>query len=175
VPLLETRPRTPLTLVEDLSEVIDDVRDILTDIGLRPARVFVLHYRWSGGERYRGAPELVETLELTPRPIVADENDLKADVDRRGAIALGLVHLREISPRYTETDLDILRRAIPADEEVLVEIVHDGRDGRNPQRRGYRPEGKPVRDAASYEWRLELRAIVDARTIDGYRRGWARE
>jgi len=171
----DQKPRAPLTLVEDLTEVVDDLRDLVAELGGRPVRSFVLHYRWTGGERYRGAPELLSAQELTPRPELVDEDKLRAQVDRRGTTATGVVELRKISPRYSEADLDVLRRALPADEEVLVELVHDGRDGRAAERRAYRPAGKPVRDPFRFEWRLSLRAIVDARTAAAYRRDWATE
>jgi hypothetical protein len=171
----DTRPRAPATVIEQLTPVADRLRSVRDRVGLNPWRTFVVAYRWTGGARGRGKPELVKEIELTPRPRLVDAMGLKVAPTPAGLIAEGVVRLVEISPRYVEDDLDLLFQARPADEEVLIEMRLDGRDGPTPERYAFRPAANPSREAGKLAWALELRAVHDPRTREGTRRVWSDE
>jgi hypothetical protein len=173
--LSDTRPRAPATVIERLSPVADRLRSVRDRLGLNPWRTFVVAYRWTGGARGRGEPELVKEIELTPRPRLVDAAGLKVTPTSAGLVPEGVVRLVEISPRYVEDDLDLLFVDRPEAEEVFVEMRLDGRDGASPHRYAFRPAARPAREAGKLAWSLELRAVHDPRTRAGTRRAWSDE
>jgi hypothetical protein len=172
--LSDSRPRAPLTVVERLAPVADRLRTVRDRIGLTPWRTWVVGYRWSGGARGRGEPILFKEVELLPRPVLVSAAGMRVTPTSGGVVANGIVRLVEISPRYTEDDLDLLLQPTPTDVEVFVEMRLDGRDGATPERYAFRPAGKPSRDAGKLQWTVDLRAC-DARTREGHRRAWSDE
>lgn len=166
-------PRYPETIVERANDVVDRARQIMADAGALPHRVFVVLYKWSGGEVKKGEPRLESFLELTPPPEVLGEDGLKRRFTGGGNTLEGSIRLEGISPRYTETDLDVLTRALGRDEEIFIEVVHDGRDGSNPDRRAFKPIKKPMRRPLDFDWVLELQKSDDDRTRYGNRRYWS--
>jgi hypothetical protein len=171
----DTRPRAPATIIERLAPVADRLRALRDRVGLSPWRTWVIAYRWTGGGRGRGEPILFKEVELNPRPVLRSAAGLRVSPTSGGVVAEGVVHLAEISARYTEDDLDLLFQPTPDDVEVFVEMALDGRDGPRPERYAFRPAGKPQRDAAGLQWTLDLRAVEGGRTRDRARRPWSDE
>lgn len=160
------RPRLAATLVERLSARADRLRKLEVRLGARPWRVFVRLYRWTGAEKWHGTREMVREIELTPAPIVRDEGSLRNAILSGGARPEGTVRLAEISPRYTEADLDILTAPLQATEEVTIEIVHDARDGADPMVRSFSPAAKPERDVLGLQWTLPLTLTQEQRSSE---------
>ncbi len=172
--LSESRARPPANVVERLGPVADRLRAVRDRVGLTPWRTFVVAYKWSGGARGRGEPLLEKETELLPRPALVTAAGLRVAPSSGGIVASGTVRLVEISPRYTEDNLDLLFQDVPEDVEIFVEMHLDARDGRTPERCAFRPASKPNRDAGKLQWTLELRAGSE-RTREGQRRTWSRE
>lgn len=158
--LAADHPRPCLSLVERLSGRADRLRGLEVRLGARPWRVFVRLFRWTGGERFHGQRELAQELELTPPPIVRGESSLRYQVTAGGTRSEGVLRLEEVSPRYTERDLDILRAPLGDTEEIRIDIVHDARDGAEPEVRSYRPAGRPERDVTGLQWTIALEQLA---------------
>jgi len=161
--LSDDRPRMAANLVERQAARADRLRGRYVRLGAVPHRVFVRLYRWDGGARHRGERELAEELELTPPPELRGAGSQGYQVNTGGSRAEGTVQLVGISPRYTESDLDLLVSARPASEEVEVVVVPDGREGNDPQTKRYRPLAKPERDVLGFQWTLMLELLDDKR------------
>lgn len=146
------------TLVEQLGSVADDLRQLNTDFGLRPYRVFSVRVRWTGGEVGRGECVVISEREFLPTPRL-DETGGVAGTPRSGGIAeRGSVKLREISPRYTEDEVRGLlccSLTLAPGVEGWVEVMMDARDGLSRRRR-FVVSGIPFRNAGRFEWTATL-------------------
>lgn len=156
-PGLAVQPGGSGSLVESLGEVADDLRQLYTDVGLRPYRVFSVVIRWTGGEVGRGDPVVESETEFLPRPVVVNMNGVRKESTPAGLNEKGSVRLRQVSPRYTEDDIRSLCHMTPlsSDRSGFIEIRMDDRDG-SAQRRRFSVKGTPHRDAAKFQWTVEL-------------------
>lgn len=104
--------RVGRTLADQLIPLADSVRQLYTDFGLRPYRVFLVWIRWNPegvvvggqldlGEVGAGEPELVREIELLPTPRV-EFGGVGKDFDAVGTTERGGIGISEISERYTE-------------------------------------------------------------------------
>jgi len=145
------------TLVEELGSVVDDLRQLNTDFGLRPYRVFSVRVRWTGGEVGRGECRTESVTEFLPTPRL-DEPGVQGAPRSAGLPERGQARLRELSPRYTEDQIRGLlccSLSLPPGVEGWVEVMMDARDGL-AQRRRFVVSGMPYRDAGRFEWRATL-------------------
>lgn len=154
--LSEPGYRARQSLVEELGEVADDLRQIYADadIGLRPYTVHVVRTAWSGGEIGRGEPEVTLDVPLLPIPKLT-MTGLSRDSKEGGALERGDARLEQISPRYTEDELDGYFGAVEG-EEAFVEIRIDERDGETKRRR-FTLARPPIRRPGKFDWLLVLR------------------
>ena len=138
--------------MEDLGALADDLRQLYTDIGLRPYRVFSVVVAWSGGAVGRGTPAVVSEKELLPTPEV-DLRPVRSEMRTGGKVEEGEARLRQISPRYTEEDVEVLfhRHPLPPGHEGFLEVRVDARDGETERRR-FVVRGAPYRKAEAFEW-----------------------
>ena len=145
------------SLVEGLGDVADDLRQIYTDLGLRPYRVFSVIVRWTGGESGRGDAVLAGETELLPTPLVVDMKPLRGESTPAGFNERGAIELRQISPRYTEDDIRALFhiQPLPIDYDGYLEVRVDSRDG-STERRRFTVKGTPYRNAGRFEWSVRL-------------------
>lgn len=164
----------PATLVEDLGELADSFSDLEAEFGLRPERAFVVRYAWSGKEVGAGKPTRELEKEILPRPVFAGvvgyENDHGTGLTPRGS-----PRLEGLSPRFVEADLDPMLAELGPGQEILIEVLRDRRDGRQPMRHPFRAQGRPQRRADSFDFVLPLTAVEDPRTVEGKRRDWSKE
>ncbi len=154
--------------------VVDRVRQIATNLGARPHRVFLVWTRWTGAFRGEGSEEELVRLELLPTPVVADTTAVVWNPYSAGKLPVGAVGVREISAgQYT---LEVLRgwkkpngEAIDEQREgFFYEIAEDGRtEGREPGRARYRLMGDPFLAADNVEWRLVLERASEDRDRSG--------
>ena len=64
------------TLVRKLSPTVDRLRQIATNLGVRPYRVFLVRTRWSGEERGEGQEVVYDEREILPTPRVKQVSNL---------------------------------------------------------------------------------------------------
>lgn len=178
-PRVTNQPNTPGTklhpigscsLVESLGSVVDDVRQIATDLGVRPYRVFSIVCFWSGGEVGRGTPSVIHETEFLPTPKLMETSGVRGSPRSGGVAERGDATLRQVSPRYTEDQVRALCGTGAATDaqgqpigvppgakniEIWIEVRVDSRDG-DTQRRRFIVVGQPFRDAEKFEWRVTL-------------------
>lgn len=152
-----------------LKDCVDEIRQIATDLGARPYRVFWVRTRWSGRERGLGVESVISVEELTPTPNVQlsglQRQMLDIGVDEQGATTV-----TEISPRYTETQLTGQRpngEEIPPNETFYWEISLSRGDADAKKRRRYMLQGAPVYEAARLQWTVTLIRAGTDREADG--------
>lgn len=166
------RPRTPnspaspqhpscnpsASLVEQMGSVVDDLRQLNTDFGLRPYRVFSMRVRWTGGDVGRGECVVVSEREFLPTPRFDDMSGVSSTLRSGGLAERGTTKLREISPRYTEDEVRGLlccSLTLAPGVEGWIEVAMDSRDG-STQRRRFVVSGVPFRNAGRFEWTANL-------------------
>lgn len=141
------------SMVESLGGIVDAARQIATDLGARPYRIFSVVCEWSGGDVGRGVPRIVSEIELLPTPKLNETSGIQGSPRSGGLAERGSVRLTEISPRYTEDQVrglfhcDAPRRG----QEVWIEARVDARDG-STERRRFTVSGVPYRDADRFQW-----------------------
>lgn len=154
------------SLADDLGDVADDMRQLLTEAGLRPYRVFSIVTRWTGGAEGLGDEVLVSETEFLPTPFV-DLRPVQSQMTAAGRKERGNARLREMSPRYTEDDISqLFPTDLPDDHYSFIEVRHDARDG-NTQRRRFTVSDVPWRDAENFEWLVDISVQQTARKRDG--------
>ena len=164
---LRANPAPQRSLVEELGEVADDLRQLNTDLGMRPYRVFSVLVEWSGTARGRGKPTTVREVELLPTPLV-DFRPLGKASTSGGKTDRGTARLREISPRYTEEDIESLfRQPAGASSETFLEVRYDARGGRDPVRRRFVVKDVPHHEAENFQWVCTIVAQDQPRRRDG--------
>lgn len=142
-------------LAGSLVATVDEARQLESDFGLRPYRVFATTIRWTGGEIGRGVEQITSSLEFTPTPKIKNLDGVRGVVKPGGLVERGQTMLEQISARYTE---DQIKQALPArtrDTEAFIEVVN-AHDGNRPERRRFTVAGVPVYDAGGYQWRVTL-------------------
>jgi hypothetical protein len=161
--------RVPLepSFVDDMGEVADDIRQLATDFGARPYRVFCVVVSWTGREVGRGTQAVLAETELLPTPRI-DLTSLRYVVTSGGRTDDGYTKLYEVSPRYTEDDIHSLfyRDLLPG-EQAFIEVRMDARDGRQPVRHRLTVSGVPFRDADGFQWVVPLKIQQEERNRDG--------
>lgn len=145
-------------LGEFMDGCIDDIRQLASDLGARPYRVFWVRTRWSGRERGEGVESVISEEEVTPTPKV-EMGGLQRTLLDIGTDEQGAVTVTEISPRYTEHQLtgDLPNgRAIPSNETFSWEISLSRGDSDAKIRRRYMIQGVPVYEATRLQWTVRL-------------------
>lgn len=147
-----------LSLVEEQSGLVDELRQLQTDVGLRPYRVFSVIVKWDSGELYRGTQSIVGEKEFLPTPLV-DLRPMYSVVKESGVFEHGDVVLREISPSLTEDQIRELffnGAELPPGQQGYIEVRHDARKGNTPRRRRFIVRGAPWHDAERFQWIASL-------------------
>lgn len=133
----------------------DEIRQLATDFGVRPYRVFLVRLRWTGTERGAGQAEEVLRREILPTPFVEDLSQTRRRASEAGMLEDGGTRISRISLTFTEDEL--LGRdpagAEPAEnEEFFYEVVEDGGETKPPRRRRYITNGVPLCDRMNVQW-----------------------
>ena len=160
--------RPSASLVESMGATVDSLRQLYTDMGLRPYRVFSVLVRWTGGAVGRGRPEVVREVEFLPTPRLREVSSVRTELRSGGRVERGTVWLEQISPRLTEDEVRrlVAPSGLGAGEEAWIEVRIDERDG-NTVRRRFVTSGVPERDAEGFQWRVRLVRQDEGRSRSG--------
>jgi hypothetical protein len=146
---------------------VDALRQLATDLGQRPYRMFSVVYEWSGGAVGRGQPKTIFEQEFLPTPRLTinglvDRGYIRASVkdtpQTAGSVERGVISVIDISPRYTEDQIRQLFRSgadLKPGQETFIEIAMDSRDGLSERRR-FTVDSVPTRHASKFYWSVEL-------------------
>ena len=164
---LHPNPQPQLSLVESMGPVADSMRQLLTDFGMRPYRVFSVVVNWSGGEEGRGVEQVIQETELLPTPLV-DLSRLRAPMTQGGRAEQGYYVMEEVSSQFTEDDIRTLFHVQPLPKGKIgyIEVRMDRRDG-EAKRRRFTVRGVPQRRADEFDWRVNLSSQDQARLRNG--------
>ena len=166
-PKLHPNPQPQQSLVEEMGELVDEIRQLNTDFGMNPYRVFSIVERYTGGEIGRGDIQVISEVEILPTPKV-DMSPISSDARSAGTVERGTVDMWEISPRYTEEDIKTIFNVqpLPAGDIGYLEVRMDARQG-SATRLRFTIQRKPWLDAENFQWRAQLSAQDEARSRDG--------
>lgn len=158
------------TVLDGLADVIDDARNVLTEIGARLYVVRVVRTRWSGGERYMGVEQVVAEETVLPTPAVTSMTALEREQTNAGTQETGTITVSEISPRYTENQLlglDADGTPVPADESVYWEVQDVSPSNVDSPRRRFVLAAAPDYDELGFGWSVKLQRVQGDRTRMG--------
>lgn len=163
---LHRNRRPECSLVESMAPLVDEMRQMVVDAGLRYYEVFSVVVRWSGGERHRGDPVVIGEQPFLPIPEVVGVGNVDKELRAGGAVRRGGIWLRKLSPRYTIDDILLLfPRELRPDEEAFIEIRGDSRDGTKTPHDRYVIVGRPERKA--WGWEVRITKADEDRTRQG--------
>lgn len=167
-PRVHLNQQPQLSLTESLGGVVDDLRQIYTDLGQRPYTVHSVVVAWTGGSPGHGDAVVAQEVQLLPTPKLVDMKPVRGVAKPAGFDEEGAITLRQISPRYTEDDIRALFHTQPLsrDREAFLEVRVDGRDGSTIRRR-FTVKGAPFRDAPKFGWSVRLITQSHDRARDG--------
>lgn len=101
------------TLANKLGGLTDRIRQLATNFGVRPYRVFLRWTVWDGTERGEGVEQDVLTVEILPTPKLVNLDSLSFSFWHAGQIPVGSVRLEKISVASFTEDI-LLGKAWPA-------------------------------------------------------------
>ncbi len=138
-------------LFGDLSGIVDEARQLVSDAGLRPYRIFSVLESWTGGRP--GVGELCRTeTEWLPTPVL-DFRSIRREYKAAGSVERGSVRLRKVSPNLTEAEI---RRLCSCDGRTTSTAIIEERKNGGETRR-FIIDGAPYLDAERFEWIVPLR------------------
>lgn len=152
------------SLVYSIAPAVDQIRQIATDLGVRPYRVYLVHVMWTGSHRGEGQPTEISRREILPTPKVSDMSSTMQVLRSMGMTEEGTISVSQISLRFTEDDLmgktpDLidpeLRRTGLRNAEFFWEVVESRpTDPLAIPRRYTPPSDVPMRGTTG--WRVTL-------------------
>lgn len=140
-----------------LGAIVDDARQIVTDLGLRVYRVFGVTVQWTGGSLGRGECKLFRCWELLPTPRIR-ESMVRGEAKSGGIAERGTITIDRISTRYTEEEVRglLCSNRVADGQEQWIEVVQDARGGL-PRRRRFIVSGQPILDLErGFQWSATL-------------------
>ena len=93
------------SLMGEMSPIVDDLRQIAVDLGLRPYRVFIVHVLWTGVKVGDGNPVEISRREILPTPRIRDMSATTEVLSAFGRVEEGGIVIDRISAKYSEDDL----------------------------------------------------------------------
>lgn len=159
------------SMLGELFECVDYIRQIPVDLGARPYRVFLVWTRWSGEDRGEGVESLVREEEILPVPKVQEISSVQLQLLDIGTDEQGSLQISQISPRYTENQL--LGRhqdgsGVSRNETFSWEVRLDKGDVSDlKKRRRFMIKGVPSFKADSLQWTVNLIRAGSDREHDG--------
>lgn len=155
---------------QQLIGVVDRLRDLRSQFGLRPYLVTIVREQWSGGRRGVGVATVTGVLNILPVPKVMDLTSLSEVSSPGGITEEGNLLVTEISGAYSEDVLmgnDAEGRPPDPDANVFWEIAFTRPDGGQSAPRRFAPASAPHYDAEGFGWQVRLERARPDRRRDG--------
>lgn len=165
----EVRPQrdheVPSSLAVDLTDVVDDIRQLYTDFGMRSYRVFLTHIIWGSGTVGVGAPSVLSRQEVLPTPLVRDLSGVSQMLAATGLQEEGQIVVSQISPKYSEDDLmgqtpdlqdPALMRTSGTDRQFFWEVESNRRIEPRGVPRRFTPVSAPSLSRDGFSWTISL-------------------
>ena len=160
------RPLPPgrKTLGESLGPAVDQIRQIATELGLRPYRVWLVHWLWAG-PKGKGIPREISRLEILPTPRVMDMSGVPLTLASIGLTEGGGIKVDKISQRFSEDDLmgrtpdlrDPVRDVTNREGSDFFWEVRETRTTTPPTKpRRFAPANVPMLRRSGMEWSIML-------------------
>jgi hypothetical protein len=102
------------TLAAKFGPIADKLRQIATDMGIRPYRVFLTWTKWTGVERGQGVEVLIRRAEILPTPEVISIDNMNNVAMHAGVLPTGTLRIGKISTTYFSRDI-LMGKAFPGD------------------------------------------------------------
>jgi hypothetical protein len=153
------------TFAAQMTPIVDELRQLATDFGIRPYRVFLVHIQWSGTRLGEGTPTEISRRELLPTPRVRDLGSTNEVLRSVGLAESGSLFVDQISAKYAEDDLmgrtpDLQDPAMPRTSTRNVDFfweVQEFRPGQPPAvPRRYVPANAPTLKKDGFQWAVSL-------------------
>jgi hypothetical protein len=173
------------TLTQRLSPLADRLRQIGTNFGIRPYRVFLTWTKFGGSARGEGDEMIVQRAEILPTPKVSSLDSVSFSMFHAGTVPVGSIKLTEISnvawtedllrgldpvaipplaamvPANQPPPLDV---GIPQPYDFFYEVVEDDRSGSEENVRfRFRLLNKPFRLPGQVMWSVMLQKVSEDR------------
>lgn len=165
-----TTKQAKSTLARDFIGLADDLRDMLTQFGLRTYVVRTVRVQWSGGKRGRGTPIVIAEDSILPTPKIATFDGMQELVQSIGISEVGSVELTQISGRYTEEQIRGFSEAgepLPQDQEFFYEIEFFPNDNGPSKKRRFNVKNAPTYYPGKLQWQVRLEKSNDDRARGG--------
>jgi hypothetical protein len=156
-------------VIPSLTGCVDQIRDIYTQFGARPYRVYLVRTQWSSGSRGVGVETVIREDAILPTPKVADISAMSLEVSAIGTEELGRIRVSEISPRFTEDQLNGLDEdgsGVPSDQSFYWEVNYFRVDGSGVRRR-FTPVSAPNYNPTKFQWWIDLTRQYEIRSRNG--------
>jgi len=161
---LRPEPPRKKNLCLSLLPTLDKARQLVVDLGLRPYRVFLIHWRWPR-QRGIGKPVEISRREIRPAPRVMSMDGTLLSVAAFGNVEGGGIKLDRISGRFSEDDLmgrtpDLRDPVNPNTNannvEFFYEVVESRDTDPSPKPRRFAPSAVPHLSRAGMSWTVTL-------------------
>jgi len=163
--VLRPEPARGQNLCLSLLPTLDSVRQsCIVDLGLRPYRLYLVHWAWPS-KRGLGRPIEIVRRELTPCPRVSSMDGTVLAVAAFGRLEGGGIRVDKISARYSEDDLmgrtpdlrdSVHPRTSANNVEFFWEVVENRQTTPPPRARRFIPSAAPHLSRAGMSWSIML-------------------
>lgn len=160
-------------LVHRIGRIADNVRQIATNLGARPFRVFLVWEVWDGGEKGEGDVSEYRRIEILPTPMVDNIDALASPTSIAGTVPTGNIRVRDVSvQRYDHNTLSGYlfpndAEKIPEPYDFFYEVVQDDRHEAKPRRWKFNLTAPPALIPTRATWTLLLERASEDRNRDG--------
>lgn len=157
------------SMLRDLRCTVDGVRQIATDLGARPHRVFMVHTAWEENQRGRNQEYVVSEVELLPTPVVEGLDALSDVLEAVGTLESGSLTVSQVSAKHTEDTLlgkDRDGDPVAPNEQFFWEVAYLNQSTDDSKRRRFTPKDATY-DATGLQWTVTLEKAAGDRERDG--------
>jgi hypothetical protein len=106
------------TLANRFGPIADRLRQLATNFGIRPYRVFLTWTKWTGVERGQGTEVMLRRAEILPTPLVVSLDNQVNSPMHAGVLPVGTLRVSRISVASFSRDI-LLGKALPGDNVTV--------------------------------------------------------